>query len=89
MKDSQGYLYHIKVKGSLDLRWADWFEGFTLTTRGGRETLLSGRVADQAALQGVLEKINCLGLPLLLVAQVESLDPGKNCPLCGHPMDIE
>lgn len=89
MNDAPGSLYHIQVKGDLDPRWADWFEGFTLTTRGGRDTLLRGRVADQAALHGVLEKINRLGLPLLLVVQIEHLETGGHCPVCGHPMGIE
>jgi hypothetical protein len=89
MKDISGSQYHIKVQGNLDPRWADWFEGFTLTTRSERETLLSGRVADQAALHGVLEKINRLGLSLLLVVQVEPLDTGGHCPLCGHPGRFE
>jgi hypothetical protein len=69
-KDSEGTLYDIKVKGNLDPKWADWFDGFVLTFPNHNETLLSGRVADQAALHGILNKINRLGLVLILVAQV-------------------
>lgn len=69
-KDSEGISYHIKIKGNLDPKWADWFDGFVLTFPGNDETLLSGRVADQAALHGILNKINRLGLFLILVAQV-------------------
>jgi hypothetical protein len=76
-KDSEGTLYHIKVKGNLDPKWADWFDGFALTFPGNDETLLSGRVADQAALHGILNKINRLGLVLILVAQVGN---GNLCP---------
>jgi len=67
----QGTLYHIRVKSSLDPKWADWFDGFVLTFPSNDETLLSGRVADQAALHGILNKINRLGLFLILVAQVD------------------
>jgi len=69
-KDSEGTSYHIKVKGNLDPKWADWFDGFVLTFPGNDETLLSRRVADQAALHGILNKINRLGLVLIFVAQV-------------------
>jgi hypothetical protein len=59
------------VKGNLDLKWSDWFDGFTLTPQAGDETLLAGPVADQAALHGLLAKIRDLGLPLLLVKRVD------------------
>jgi hypothetical protein len=75
--------YHIRVKGHLDKKWADWFEGFVMTSRGDDETLLSGAVMDQAALHGVLDKIHGLGLPLQLVAQVECPCKSKNCSRYG------
>jgi hypothetical protein len=59
--------YEIRVKGNLDLRWSDWFDGFSITPVGDDETLLIGAVADQAALHGLLHKIRDLGLPLLTV----------------------
>lgn len=64
-------LYKIRVKGNLDLRWADWFDGFSITPMGDDETVLIGSVADQAALHGVLHKIRDLGLPLLTVQFLE------------------
>lgn len=73
-------IYHIRVKGKLDDKWADWFGSFTMTTRESRETLFSGTVDDQAELFGVLVKINNLGLPLLLVARVSCPCPEQNCP---------
>jgi hypothetical protein len=63
-------LYEIRVKGKLDLRWSDWFDGFSITPVGDGETLLIGSVADQAALHGVLHKIRDLGLPLLSVQRL-------------------
>ena len=75
-KDSEGTWYHIKVKGNLDPKWADWFDGFVLTFPGNDESFLRGRVADQAALHGILNKINRLGLVLILVAQVGD---GNHC----------
>ena len=63
-------LYEIRVKGELDLRWSDWFDGFIIAPVSESETLLTGTVADQAALHGVLHKIRDLGLPLLSVQQL-------------------
>jgi hypothetical protein len=60
-------VYEIRVKGNLDRRWSDWFDGFSITPVGDDETLLLGSVADQAALHGLLHKIRDLGLPLLTV----------------------
>jgi hypothetical protein len=76
-------IYHIRVQGNLDERWADWFEGFVMTARDGGETLLSGVVVDQAALHGVLGKIRGLGLPLLLVARTDCPCTNKNCARHG------
>jgi hypothetical protein len=63
--------YEIRVKGHLDDRRADWFEGLTMTDLDGDETLLAGQL-DQSALYGVLKKVRDLGMPLLSVARVRS-----------------
>jgi hypothetical protein len=65
------YVYEIKVKGILDDQWSDWFDGFEITPQPDDETRLTGPVADQAALHGMLAKIRDLGLPLLLVRRTE------------------
>ena len=58
-------VYQIRVKGNLDRKWSDWFDGLTITPRANDETMLAGPVANQAALHGLLAKIRDLGLPLL------------------------
>lgn len=80
-KHSEGTWYRIRVKGNLDPKWADWFDGLALTCSDKDETVLSGAVADQATLHGILNKINRLGLFLILVAQVED---DHHCPICGQ-----
>jgi hypothetical protein len=65
-------VYRIQVKGSLDRKWSDWFDGFAITPQPDDTTLLVGTVRDQAALHGVLTKIRDLGLPLLTVQCVET-----------------
>jgi hypothetical protein len=64
-------LYQIRIKGHLDRRWADRFDGLTITLEDNGETLLSGPVVDQAALYGLLRKVRDLGMPLISVTQVE------------------
>jgi hypothetical protein len=69
--DRQG-IYQIRVRGILDEKWSDWFDGFTISPQADDETLLAGPVTDQAALHGLLAKIRDLGLPLLSVERVAS-----------------
>ncbi len=64
-------MYEIRIKGHLDKSWAHTFEGMTITLQPGGETLLQGEIVDQAALQGLLERIYNYGLTLLLVRRVE------------------
>ena len=64
-------LYEIRLKGHLDDKWADWFDGLTITRADTGETLLRGPVVDQAALHGLLRKVRDLGLPLVSVIQVD------------------
>ncbi|HRQ36882.1 MAG TPA: hypothetical protein PLD25_03085 [Chloroflexota bacterium] len=67
-------IYQIRLKGQLGAEWAGWFEGLTITLADNGNTLLTGPVADQAALHGLLRKVRDLGLPLLAVNCVE---PGQ------------
>ncbi len=70
----QPCIYQIRVKGLLDSEWSDFFDGLTISLQPDDETLLSGPVADQAALHGALAKVRDLGLPLLSVTRVETGD---------------
>ena len=70
-KESSAYFYRIRVRGHLDQRWADWFDGFEMQSVG-EDTVLAGCVSDQAALHGVLAKIRDLGLMILLVEYLEN-----------------
>ncbi len=67
--------YQIKVPGHLDESWSDWAGGMTIALESGDDgpptTTLTGVVADQAALQGLLRRLYSLGLPLISVNCVE------------------
>jgi hypothetical protein len=65
--------YEIRVEGVLDSRWAAWFEGLQIKSEGS-QTVISGLVADQPALHGLLVKVRDLGLCLI---SVRRLDPDE------------
>jgi hypothetical protein len=63
-------VYQIRIGGHLGRQWTDWFGGFAITLDPGGDTLLTGRVADQAALYGSLKPVRDLGIPLVSVVPV-------------------
>ncbi|MCB8946143.1 MAG: hypothetical protein H6658_20550 [Ardenticatenaceae bacterium] len=66
-KQPQPKIFEIRLQGHLDARWASWFDGMSITLTENGETVLTGPVADQAALHGLLKKVRDLSLPLLSV----------------------
>ena len=60
-------VYRITVAGQLPPRWAAWFGDLTVTAGDDGTTSLTGPLADQAALHGLLARIRDLGLPLVAV----------------------
>jgi hypothetical protein len=67
----QSTIYQIRLKGHLGPQWIDWFEGLAITLEDNGDTVLSGRVVDQAALHGLLKRVRDLGMPLLSVICIE------------------
>jgi len=68
--------YRIKLKGCLDPNWSSWFGQMEISTEGG-QTILTGPVADQAALHGLLIRIRDLNLTLLSVERLDSVRQAK------------
>ncbi len=62
--------YRIRVRGHLDYRWSEWFEGLVIHLQEDGTSVLVGQVVDQAALHGVIIRIRDLGLPLLSVRRL-------------------
>jgi hypothetical protein len=62
--------YKIKVKGILDRKWSEWFEGMAISYEED-STILEGPIADQAALHGLLARIRDLNLTLQYLIRLE------------------
>ena len=60
--------YEIRVEGS-STRWTAWFEGLAVGS-DDTQTVISGPVADQAALHGLLNRGGDLGLVLISVRRL-------------------
>jgi hypothetical protein len=69
-------IYKIRVRGRLDDSWSDRIGGMQVTeTRGldrKAETILVGRLADQATLSGILNSLYEWHLPVLSAECVDA-----------------
>jgi hypothetical protein len=68
--------YEIQVQGELDQDWQQYFNGLAVTLAHERQqpvtTILTGPVADQAALRGMLCRLWDLNLTLISVRRVQA-----------------
>ena len=71
--------YRVRITGTLDERWSGWFADFHIDPQANNETLLTGRVADQISLHGLLSRLRDLGLCLLCVQRVDTAEE-TDCP---------
>jgi hypothetical protein len=80
----QSKTYQIKAQGQLDESWSEWFDQMTVTVECGTDglpvTILTGHLVDQAALHGILRRINDLNLPLLSVTQIDVDEKDSDTP---------
>lgn len=60
----------IRVEGHIDVTWAEWLDDFTLSHNKRGETILTGKVKDQAALYGLIAKLRDLGVKLISIKPV-------------------
>ena len=67
-------VYRLHISGRLDGHWSPWFGGLTVTSEDDGSTSLTGAVADQAELHGLLAKIRNLGVTLISVTVVDPTD---------------
>lgn len=69
--------YQIHVNGQLDASWQSWFAPLHIRNEDAGTTVLSGVLPDQAALYGVLLKIDRLGLTLLTLESSATLPEAR------------
>lgn len=69
--DTNQPLYEIRLKGSLDRRWASRLEGMEITYLPNGDTLLTKQLPDQAALFSILNQVRDIGIQLLAVRIVD------------------
>jgi hypothetical protein len=65
-------VYRIRVKGHLDQRWSEWFDGMTIINEANGDAIISGSLVDQAALHSMLVKVYNLNLSLIAVSRIET-----------------
>jgi hypothetical protein len=69
-------IYEIRVEEQIGEEWSDWFGSLSIHN-DGQGTLLTGPVADQAALYGLLNNFRDLGLSLVALRRI------ADCPTDG------
>jgi len=71
--------YCIRVQDKPGENWASYFDGMDIVMLADEDnnpiTMLTGELPDQAAVQGVLQKLYNLGFPLISAEKVETLTP--------------
>jgi hypothetical protein len=66
----------IRVKGHIDHTWSDWLGDLDIDHTADGETLLTGTVRDQAALQGLLSQLFRMGVQLISFSS-DNMAPGR------------
>ena len=68
---NQSNTYRIRVKETLDNKFAEWIGNLTLTPQENGETLLVGTFTDQPALRGFLDQLWNLNITVITVERIE------------------
>lgn len=67
-------IYEIRVRGHLPPTWSEWFDGLQMTNAETGDTVLAGPIADQAALFGIIARIQALNLTLLAITHRDTVE---------------
>ena len=82
IKSEKTETYQIALKGELDPSWSDWLNGYEVNTAidpdGVSTTILAVKIADQAALRGILNKIWDFNLEIIALQRINNslAEPG-------------
>jgi hypothetical protein len=67
----------MRIKGNIKSQWSEWFGGLTISHSVSDETVLTGRVPDEAALYGIISRLRDLGLKLTSLSS-EEIEENQN-----------
>ena len=74
-EESTRQMYRIRIQGNLDPRWSEWLADMSIACErnaaGGTAVVLTGFLADQAALRGVLNRLWDLNLAVISVNRID------------------
>lgn len=76
--------YEIRVEGVLGSHWATWFGGMRIES-DDTQTVITGLLADQPALHGLITKIQDIGLCMISVRRLDLAGPEPD----GEPRNTE
>ncbi|MEI7769131.1 MAG: hypothetical protein WCI67_04030 [Chloroflexales bacterium] len=71
----------IHFKGKIDASWSEWFQGLSIQPISSDETSMSGEVADNAAIYGILSTMSSLGLTLISCTIVPETCDERGIPI--------
>lgn len=71
MTTSRTLTYELRVEGHLDDHWSAWLGELTIARHRDGTTTLTGPVADQAQLHGVLARLRDIGVTLISLNAVQ------------------
>jgi hypothetical protein len=72
MNSSPARIYQVQVAGHLDDQWSASFDNITVTRHDDGTSTLTGPVADQAQLHGILARLRDIGATLLSLHPLET-----------------
>ena len=85
---SASTLYQFRVSGHLDDHWAEWLGDLTLTRGDDGTSTLTGTIADQAQLHGVLDRLRDIGATLFALHAIDYTDDNAKGPVPPAPLPV-
>jgi len=64
-------VYQIRVQGYIKPSWSEWLQSFQVKHKRNGITILTGKVSDQSALQGLLDYLFGMGITILSFKRLE------------------
>ncbi len=82
-KRGQPVFYQITIEGTIREDWSGWLNNMHISTSTGGDdsqaTILTGKVADQAALRGLLCRLWDLNLTIISISRLGKEAGEKEC----------